>query len=772
MSEESDAGGTGGVVRDRRRTLVGLLAVCSLVLAAAVLPAFAGQSPGDGLGQGANLSGEASAGTPLVGGLLGRLPQGSGGGLFGSLAGPQGGAGSPGALRVGQSTGVGSGALSAALRNQSTTPHFLVESDAAAYWRTGAFDTYTGQGWAQGGEARPVRWPRAADGTDATRVPVTQQYRLLRGASALPAAYQVTDVSRRLRESVTLTPSGALRADSVVATNSTYTVTSSVPDPSPAALREAGTDYPAAVRDRYTALPESLPDRVSRFTENLTANATTPYATAAAIERWLEANKDYSLNASHGSGDVTAQFLFEMDRGYCEYFASAMTVMLRSQGIPARYTVGYSTGQSVGGDQYLVRGMNAHAWVEVYFPEVGWVQFDPTPGRERLGSEREAFEQALESGSLDDLSRQFLDSATGGSPVQGSNDPSPYDHTEAGSPDEQFGTAENASALLVAVNGGVTPGANVTVRVSRSGEAVPGAVVAFNGDRVGVTDDRGRVTARVPYERELTITARAPGDGQNESGGTAVGGSLAGRPTTTQDNETNATRTYRLSTAVDLELAGATRPGNEVVLTATVDGVAVPDARVTLDGDPVGRTGGAGNYTLSLPVAERVTVAVSRGEAAGNRTLELADVNVTTEGLAVAGLPVTVRVTDQGDPVANATVSVGGRQVTTGPDGRAEVSLPLANGATLTGETPVGITATAALDWLFLPILTLVGGLVAVVGGTYVLRRRARAAGRSLAAHLAAIVSRLANRVTAAGGHVSTNRPRRAERSRPGRQFF
>ena len=85
-------------------------------------------------------------------------------------------------------------------------------------------------------------------------------------------------------------------------------------------------------------------------------------------------------------------FIFEMEEGYCEYFATAMTTMLRTQGIPARYTVGYTTGQEIDDNTYEVRGMNAHAWVEVYFPEVGWVRFDPTPGGERLEAQQDALE--------------------------------------------------------------------------------------------------------------------------------------------------------------------------------------------------------------------------------------------------------------------------------------------------------------------------------------------------------------------------------------------
>lgn len=72
-----------------------------------------------------------------------------------------------------------------------------------------------------------------------------------------------------------------------------------------------------------------------------------------------------------------------MDAGYCTYYATTMVTMLRSQGVPARFVVGYTTGEQVGDDRYRVRGLNSHAWVQVYFPDVGWVRFDPTPAGPR-----------------------------------------------------------------------------------------------------------------------------------------------------------------------------------------------------------------------------------------------------------------------------------------------------------------------------------------------------------------------------------------------------
>jgi hypothetical protein len=101
---------------------------------------------------------------------------------------------------------------------------------------------------------------------------------------------------------------------------------------------------------------------------------------------------------------VADAFLFEMTQGYCVYYATAMTVLLRTQGVPARFVVGYSPGQHVSADTWVVRGLNSHAWVEVYVPDVGWVRFDPTPEGPRIRDEhgriqaaRQAEEEAVDA---------------------------------------------------------------------------------------------------------------------------------------------------------------------------------------------------------------------------------------------------------------------------------------------------------------------------------------------------------------------------------------
>ncbi len=159
-----------------------------------------------------------------------------------------------------------------------------------------------------------------------------------------------------------------------------YQAISYVPNASEEALRSAGTDYPSWVTDRYLQLPDDLPSRVRGLSEGLTRNRDNPYDKALAIRRWLRTIPVYSTNIDPPpqDSDGVDYFLFETKKGYSSYFASSMTVMLRSIGIPARLAVGYSTGIWDDEQQvYVVRSSNAHAWPEAYFPDYGWVPFEP-----------------------------------------------------------------------------------------------------------------------------------------------------------------------------------------------------------------------------------------------------------------------------------------------------------------------------------------------------------------------------------------------------------
>ncbi len=275
--------------------------------------------------------------------------------------------------------------------DQSPEPRFTVESEEARLWRTGSFDRYTGDGWVRTGEPSPIG-DEALDGPPGETRELTQVIEARAPLSVFPTAWQPVSVEGSMADDTLVGSDDSLVLDRTLSDGETVTVQAAVPDPDSEELAEAGQDYPEEIREQYTQLPDSTPDRVGERTAQITQNADNPFETAVAIEEWLEANRGYSLDVERPEGDIADAFLFEMEAGYCTYFATAMVSMLRAEEIPARMAVGYSPGEPITEDEYLVRGLNSHAWVEVYFPDIGWVEFDPTPSGPRQQTEQAAVE--------------------------------------------------------------------------------------------------------------------------------------------------------------------------------------------------------------------------------------------------------------------------------------------------------------------------------------------------------------------------------------------
>ena len=160
-----------------------------------------------------------------------------------------------------------------------------------------------------------------------------------------------------------------------------YEGVSLLPESRPLKARAAGTDYPADIQELYLQLPPKLDPRIPPLARKITATADNPYDKSVVLESYLRRNFGYTLNLAGKPGaDPLAQFLFVTKAGHCEYFASAMAVMLRTLGIPSREVNGFLPGEynDLAGD-YIVRASDAHSWVEAYFPGSGWITFDPTP---------------------------------------------------------------------------------------------------------------------------------------------------------------------------------------------------------------------------------------------------------------------------------------------------------------------------------------------------------------------------------------------------------
>jgi len=159
-----------------------------------------------------------------------------------------------------------------------------------------------------------------------------------------------------------------------------YTAEADTRNPEPYVRDSVSRDYPPRVAVLYLQLPR-LDSRIAPLARQITASAATNYARAKAVEQYLQGNFGYTLELPGlREADPLANFLFERRKGHCEYFASSMTVMLRTLGIPARIVNGFRGGEyNDVTSSYIVREKDAHSWVEAYFPEYGWVTFDPTP---------------------------------------------------------------------------------------------------------------------------------------------------------------------------------------------------------------------------------------------------------------------------------------------------------------------------------------------------------------------------------------------------------
>jgi transglutaminase-like putative cysteine protease len=248
------------------------------------------------------------------------------------------------------------------------------------YWRSYTYDDYTGSGWStsatqqtQAEANQPLGSDRAPD-----HVLVQQVVRPFPGHGGLLYAdgepVQVDQGSQSAWRSqgdlfgVQLDQGGP------------YQVSSLVPLVTPSQLRQAGQHYPDWVLNRYLALPSEVPDRVKSLALELTAGQPTPYDRTMAIESYLR-KIPYTLDlpAPPPDRDLADYFIFDLRKGYCDYYATAMVVLARAAGIPARLAVGYASGEyNLNSGRFMVTQADAHSWVEVYFPKIGWVPFEPT----------------------------------------------------------------------------------------------------------------------------------------------------------------------------------------------------------------------------------------------------------------------------------------------------------------------------------------------------------------------------------------------------------
>lgn len=718
---------SGGSEDDSRGALIGegglvILSICTLIIAAAILPPVddAVLPSLDDSDTGADgLDGEAESDQATTTASSDQSDSSAGK--------QQGSQGSPRGSTLSEPSK--SMAIGSSQSNPQKVPKIpLFTSSQTGYWRQAVYDTYTGFRWNSGTGLQSYTGVTPNDERTLDDETTSYEVTLLRqSSSSLPTLWQLETASvNNTAGEIQISTGGALRSQQPLSKGTTYVARSAAPPRNPGLLNGAGRDYPAELHQQYTQLPEDTPMRVKTFTTDLTANAETPYKTARIVQRWLKESKTYSLKASHDTGDPIAdQFIFEMDRGYCQYFATAMVAMLRSQDIPARYVVGFSGGTRVGENRYLVTSDTGHAWVEVYFPDVGWVRFDPTP-----------------AGNL---------------PIQ--NPQPPYNLT---------------------LNRTAVAGATVDIAVKKNKEPVIGAPVYIDGERTGWTGADGTVTTRLPYMADVTVTARPPSGRTKYNEEQAVAAVELGSSVGIPPGSRRSSRAYKLSppdellqsdgsssgctvengtavrcqsdTEVSINLTGSPVRGTSVLVSASVRGVPVRNGTVQFNGSNEGYTNNSGKYILSLAGATTGPheITVKRQAVSGTITVRVTEPPMSTSiatptpgspdrndsqsinlsvtpqfGVALPLARATINATRSGIPVTNATVHVAGlSRGQSGPNGTLSVILPLQQSVPVMVVGPDGTRTETAVSGLYWNAAGVLGGLIVSAGGSIVLLRR------------------------------------------------
>lgn len=280
--------------------------------------------------------------------------------------------------------------------------HVRLEANSASLgrdlrWRGVALDQFTGREWIMSSTAQ--RFERKESDSGLFQVGTVEDLRRLTSQTFFvepldtPVLFglpRIVALQGRL-PFVRVDSEGSIQSRPHDQERAVYKVYSDTVTPEPAVLRADRLNYYVSAA-RYLALPDNLDPRIKSTTTNVItkASARNGYDAARAVETYLRDNYGYTLDLKAGGPDPLADFLFNVREGHCEYFSTAMAVMLRTQGIATRVVNGFLPGEfNQAADAFTVRQSDAHSWVEVYFPETNsWFTFDPTPPAGRASRTR------------------------------------------------------------------------------------------------------------------------------------------------------------------------------------------------------------------------------------------------------------------------------------------------------------------------------------------------------------------------------------------------
>jgi transglutaminase-like putative cysteine protease len=271
--------------------------------------------------------------------------------------------------------------IKGSLLERSDVVAFEVSSPAPSYWRVTTLADFDGMTWTARRESRdpgpplPSRIDPSVDGET-----VTQTFEITDLAGVwLPAA--PSPVRLDGPDGISFDADTSSLVSALKTSNGlSYTVESVLPRYDAARLRAADAPPTGDLAERYLALPSDFPPELADEARAIAAAAPTRYDRAIALQNWFrDFTYDLSFPARH-SRTPMQEFLAQR-RGYCEQFASAFAAFARVLGLPSRVAVGFTQGEQRADGRYYVEGKHAHSWPEIYFDGVGWVPFEPTPGR-------------------------------------------------------------------------------------------------------------------------------------------------------------------------------------------------------------------------------------------------------------------------------------------------------------------------------------------------------------------------------------------------------
>lgn len=267
------------------------------------------------------------------------------------------------------------------------------QDNASYYFRSAAYESYTLHGWlaVDAGAVNYHPGDLSLVTSNANENLIYQEVSLLEDLEMGNLMFTVgelavADVPYYASFHSKLTDDSYVDLFAAVTDETHYTARSIVPYFGEDELRNSSLEYPDWVTSKYLQIPDTVPNRVYELALRLTVTQPTPYDRALAIEQYLRGFEyTLDLDAPPANVDIVDYFIFDLQKGYCDYFATSMVVLARAAGLPARLVTGYlGSTYDADRDQFIVTGDQAHSWVEIYFTDYGWVTFEPTAGKPAL----------------------------------------------------------------------------------------------------------------------------------------------------------------------------------------------------------------------------------------------------------------------------------------------------------------------------------------------------------------------------------------------------